>query len=157
MTHIDFYITAANNIDELLNYVCRLTEKAYRSHCDIYIHTESEQQMLALDEKLWSFRANSFLPHHHENSEAVIDAIKGKKENDAPSTVKQGGIFIAHSGNVGDHHDVLINLTDKTPDFFSRFNRLAEIVSSSDTAKKKSRQRYKYYRDRGYPLKVHNL
>ena len=144
MTHIDFYITAAKNPDELLSFACRLTEKAYRSHCDIYLHTKSEQQMLALDEKLWSFRANSFLPHSHENS-------------DAPSVIKKGNILIAHSGNVGEHHDVLINLTDKTPEFFSRFDRLAEIVSGTDTAKEKSRQRYKYYRDRGYPLKVHNL
>ncbi len=145
MTHIDFYITVAKNPDELLSFACRLTEKAYRSHCDIYLHTESEQQMLALDEKLWSFRANSFLPHRHEYSEP--DTIK----------IQKGDILIAHSGYVGEHHDVLINLTDKTPEFFSRFDRLAEIVSGTDTAKEKSRQRYKYYRDRGYPLKVHNL
>ncbi|MAV75922.1 MAG: hypothetical protein CBD32_02540 [Actinobacteria bacterium TMED172] len=154
MTHIDFYITAASNPDELLSFACRLTEKAYRSHCDIYLHTESEQQMLALDEKLWSFRANSFLPHSHENSGS--EDIKTKK-SDATPAVKKGSILIAHSGNVGEHHDVLINLTDKTPKFFSRFDRLAEIVSGIDTAKEKSRQRYKYYRDRGYPLKVHNL
>ena len=154
MTHIDFYITAAKNPAELLNFACRLTEKAYRRHCDIYLHTESEQQMLALDEKLWSFRANSFLPHRHEYSEPNNSKIE---KGDAPSAIKKGNILIAHSGNVGEHHDVLINLTDKTPEFFSRFDRLAEIVSGTDTAKEKSRQRYKYYRDRGYPLKVHNL
>ena len=154
MTNIDFYITTAKNPDELLCFVCRLTEKAYRSHCDIYLHTESEQQMLALDEKLWSFRANSFLPHRHENSEANIS--KTQKIN-APLAIKKGNILIAYSGIVGEHHDVLINLTDKTPEFFSRFDRLAEIVPGVDTAKEKSRQRYKFYRDRGYPIKVHNL
>ena len=68
MTHIDFYITTAKNADELFSFACRLTEKAYRCHCNIYLHTDSEQQMLALDEKLWNFRANSFLPHRHERS-----------------------------------------------------------------------------------------
>ncbi|MGB1191745.1 MAG: DNA polymerase III subunit chi, partial [Pseudomonadales bacterium] len=78
-----------------------------------------------------------------------------RNNDDAASAT--GEILVACSGDPRDHHDVLVNLTEETPECFSRFTRVAEVVMSTDEAKAKSRQRYKYYRDRGYPLEVHNL
>ncbi|MGB5324560.1 MAG: DNA polymerase III subunit chi, partial [Pseudomonadales bacterium] len=99
--------------------------------------------MQQFDELLWSFRPNSFVPHRSETAEPEMGA--GRE------------VLVACSGHPGDHHDVLVNLTHATPEFFSRFTRIAEIVRGDDSAKQRSRERYKYYRERGYPLQVHEL
>lgn len=52
---------------------------------------------------------------------------------------------------------VLINLADDVPTFFSRFDRTLEIVNSTDSSRKLSRERYRFYQQRGYPLKHHDL
>lgn len=158
MTKIDFYITNINTLDDYLNFACRLTEKAFRKQCDVYLHTANEEHMAALDKLLWTFRPNSFLPHSSEtHSENSSDATEKNNNVVAESASETGEILVACSGDPREHHDVLINLTEQTPEFFSRFSRVAEVVMGNDEAKKKSRERYKYYRDRGYPLEVHNL
>ena len=161
MTKIDFYITNINSLDDYWNFACRLTEKAFRKQCDVYLHTANEEHMAAVDKLLWTFRPNSFLPHSSEISSEISSENSGKesednsKNGDAASAT--GEILVACSGDPRDHHDVLVNLTEETPECFSRFTRVAEVVMGTDEAKAKSRQRYKYYRDRGYPLEVHNL
>lgn len=152
MTKIDFYITEAKTPDELYQFAARLTEKAYKQKHQIYLHTEDESAMQSVDELLWTFRPNSFLPHRCENDAR----LKSESSDTDPQTIAQE-ILVACSGDPGEHHDVLVNLTEQTPAFFSRFTRVAEVVSSDERARSKSRERYKYYRDRGYPLKVHNL
>lgn len=161
MTKIDFYITNINSLDDYWNFACRLTEKAFRKQCDVYLHTANEEHMAAVDKLLWTFRPNSFLPHSSEIGSEISSENSGKesednsKNGDAASAT--GEILVACSGDPRDHHDVLVNLTEETPECFSRFTRVAEVVMGTDEAKAKSRQRYKYYRDRGYPLEVHNL
>ena len=157
MTKIDFYITNINTLDDYWNFACRLTEKAFRKQCDVYLHTANEEHMAAVDKLLWTFRPNSFLPHSSE----ISSEMTGKESEDNSKTDSAasatGEILVACSGDPRDHHDVLVNLTEQTPECFSRFTRVAEVVMGTDEAKAKSRQRYKYYRDRGYPLEVHNL
>ena len=158
MTKIDFYITNINTLDEYLNFACRLTEKAYRKQCDVYLHTANEEHMAALDKLLWTFRPNSFLPHSSESNAENGSVNKATENNNSAELASATGeILVACSGDPREHHDVLVNLTEQTPEFFSRFTRVAEVVMGTDEAKAKSRQRYKYYRDRGYPLEVHNL
>lgn len=160
MTKIDFYITNINTLDDYFNFACRLTEKAFRKQCDVYLHTASEAHMAALDELLWTFRPNSFLPHISEsNTEKNAETNTSNEYNEKNQRMASGTgeILVACSGDPREHHDVLVNLTEQTPECFSRFTRVAEVVMGNDQAKAKSRERYKYYRDRGYPLEVHNL
>ena len=55
------------------------------------------------------------------------------------------------------HEDVLINLCEETPAFFSRFHRLIEIVTTDETDRKRARERFRFYRDRGYEIVTHDL
>lgn len=144
MTKVDFYIAPVSELSECMKIACRLVEKAWRRQHNVYIHTADEQSMHAVDEMLWSFRPNSFIPHRHEQSDTT-----------APQSLPD--VVVACSGEPGQHHDILVNLTEETPDFFGRFTRIAEIVSGNEQAKAKSRERYKYYRKRGFPLDVHQL
>ena len=53
--------------------------------------------------------------------------------------------------------DVLVNLTDTVPLFFSRFERVVELIGATDGERALGRERYRFYRDRGYPLQTHHL
>jgi len=57
----------------------------------------------------------------------------------------------------GQHHDVLINLAAEIPEYFSRFERVFEVVSQDPAVLNATRSHYKFYQDRGYPLKRHDL
>lgn len=120
---------------------CRLAEKAYKLGHQVHIHTASASDSAQLDKMLWTFRDGSFVPH------AIYQA--GQDVN-AP-------ISIAHDAEPSQHHDVLINLAHEVPLFFSHFARVAEIIGKDEQEKIAGRIRYRFYRDRGYPLKSHNL
>jgi DNA polymerase-3 subunit chi len=49
--------------------------------------------------------------------------------------------------------DILINLTQKQLTTFSRFRQLIELVSTEEQDKELARQRYIFYRDRGYEIR----
>ena len=48
--------------------------------------------------------------------------------------------------------DVLVNLSDNAPSFFSRFFTVIDIVGCTEAEKAPGRVRYKFYHDRGYPM-----
>jgi DNA polymerase IIIc chi subunit len=54
-------------------------------------------------------------------------------------------------------HDVLISLAPEVPTWFSRFTRIAELVGAAEDDKVRGRERFRFYRERGYPLETHNL
>ena len=138
MTKVDFYVLTDNSREHV---ACKLSEKAYGLSNRVYIHTESAQQAQKIDELLWTFREGSFVPH--EQYQSTI-----------PS---ESPIQIGYDNNPEVDCDVLINLTTEVPLFFSRFLRVAELVDTEPTAKTQGRDRFRFYRDRGYPLTTHEL
>ena len=49
----------------------------------------------------------------------------------------------------------MINLAAEVPEFFSRYQRVAEVVDGHAERRERSRDRYRFYRDRGYKLNTH--
>jgi len=147
MTRIDFYIIEEGSEQATESFICRLTEKAWSQNNAVYIHTLDEQHAIKYDELLWIFNEDSFIPHqlmqHEETTQnKTKDILIGHKSTEKiPITC----------------HDVLINLNHETPSFFSQFERVAEIITTDETSKIKGRERYQFYRDRGYALETHKL
>lgn len=141
MTKIDFYILKNNATLNRATLACRLAEKAYQQQHHIYIHADSQQDAQRLDDLLWTFNQGSFLPHE------IIEA-------NTPCTAP---IKIGFAETVLDDYDVLINLGHEIPKHFSRFTRVAELVEADEQARQQARERFRFYRDRGYPLESHEL
>ncbi|WP_339650228.1 DNA polymerase III subunit chi [Halopseudomonas pelagia] len=139
MTRIDFYLLTSSAPQTRLDYACRLAHKAWSKGHQVYLHCADEQQAQTLDELLWSFRADAFLPHASTTEQPNAKVVCGYGED------------------AGEHHDLLINLADQSPAFFSQFNRLAEIVIELDPVRVPARERFRFYRERGYPLQTHQL
>ena len=141
MTRVDFYVLNSTDPKARAVTACRLAEKAYGQGLKVYVHTESEGDSLLLDELMWTFRPGSFLPH------AIHTAVQGE----APP------VLIGHDHEPTSHTDVLINLGAEIPLFFGRFQRVAELVDQRAELLAQSRERFRFYRERGYELNSHQL
>jgi DNA polymerase-3 subunit chi len=133
MTRIDFH----SNVPDKIAYACRLVRKARVAECSIVLFTDDQGQLVALDEALWTFSELDFVPHV-----MAEDALAAHTP-----------VVLTRDERVTlPHHQVLINLSVKTPGHFAQFERMFEIVSSevSDTAA--GRERYRFYQQQGYPL-----
>ena len=51
---------------------------------------------------------------------------------------------------------MLLNLHAEPPPFFSRFERLAELVAADERNVAAGRARFRFYRERGYELRQHD-
>jgi len=146
MTRVDFYIIEKGSDEATEKFICRLTEKAWSQNNAIYIHTMDEQHASKYDELLWTFNEDSFIPHQLIQN----DTDQSKTKN----------VLIGHKAAEDisvTYHDVLINLNHEAPSFFSQFERVAEIITTDETSISKGRERYQFYRDRGYALETHKL
>jgi|TARA_B110000503_G_scaffold25458_1_gene40228 DNA polymerase-3 subunit chi len=90
-----------------------------------------------LDEKLWAFNGASFLPH--------------------AQGVDQTPVAISCGLEPGEHHQVLINFQPQIPTWFSRFDRVIEIIYQQPDYEQAKRDNFRFYKERGYQLDFHDL
>lgn len=133
MTRIDFH----SNVADKIAYACRLVRKARAAHCNAVVIGSDRRQLDMLDEALWTFSDQDFLPHVMAD-----DALA------AQTPV----ILATNETTEFPHYQVLINLAPETPTQFARFERMLEIVSADAEDKTAGRDRYRFYQQRGYPL-----
>lgn len=143
MTRIDFYILGDSNTDGPVLTACKLCDKAVRAGHRLYVHSSDEAFAEALDEALWTFRDGSFIGHERYDGEPLDEPL--------PT------VLIGSVEPPPEYQGVLINLAAEVPLFFSRFERVLEIVPADPAQRTQSRLRYRFYRDRGYELTSHTL
>ena len=136
MTRVDFHFNAANK----LHYACRLVRKIHRTGSRVVVFSSNPSQLAEFDRMLWAFSPLDFIPHV-----SVIDRL-------APETP----VLLASGEAPSPHHEVMVNLGPDTPAHFSRFDRLVEIVSTDEADRAAGRERWKFYRQRGYPMDRHD-
>ena len=139
MTLVGFYVVQSTQPGDRMRVAARLADKAFSRGHKIFINASDETEAKQLDELLWSFRASSFLPH----------GLFGQEHAET--------IGIGWGQDPDQHNDLLINLQLAIPPFFSRFARVAEIVTQEPASLDAQRQSWKFYRERGYQLKKHDL
>lgn len=137
MTRVDFYAGA----DDPAKVAAALAQKAVRAGHRVWILTRDAEHSRELDARLWAEPDGGFLPH-----------VTG----DHPLAAKTP-VVIDHRDEAVPHEDVLINLSGTEQPVFSRFERLLEIVPAEGPAVAAARERFRRYRDRGYPLQSFDL
>lgn len=139
MTRVGFYVVQAAEQGQRLHVAARLADKAFAQGHRIFINAVDEAQARELNDLLWSFRPSSFLPH----------GLQGEDHSD--------NIAIGWGQEPLDHNDLLINLQLEIPAFFSRFNRVAEVVTQDPDSLQALRRSWTFYKERGYQLEKHDL
>ena len=151
MTQVDFYILGADSNDSRLRFACRIVDKAMQLRQHVFVNSADEADARKLDELLWTFSQGSFIPHLVVREplpaapiEPVLIGIDAPQADD-------------ETPPLGENWELMINLAPGVPGCFSRYARVAEVVDSDPTRRAQGRERYRFYRDRGYELKTHNV
>ena len=145
MTRIDFYSLEPDSPGDRFLLTCRLAERIRSEGLRIMIHCPDGDQARHLDRLLWTYRQDSFLPH----------GLVGPAHPSLDLSLTP--VLISHDGTPEGEDQVLINLALQVPPFFSRFQRVCELIDQDPEAKSAGRERFRYYRDRGYPLGHHPI
>ena len=137
MTRIDFYHYA----EDKLRFACKLATIAYERDSRLVVYSPDMALLQRFDSALWTFQATRFVPHCFAGTALAAETP----------------VVLAADDAALPHHDVLLNLGDAWPPFFASFERLLEIVATSDEDKALARARYKFYRERGYDIQVNAI
>jgi DNA polymerase-3 subunit chi len=134
MTRIDFH----SNVGDSIAYACRLVRKAYMSGQPLIVLAEPER-LKRFDEQLWTFQPLEFVPHCRADSALASDTpvLLTESLESLGQDLKQ---------------QILLNLGATVPQQFARFERLLEVVGNEEHELVAGRDRYRFYRDRGYVL-----
>lgn len=139
MTLVRFYILNDGTPGSRERFACRLAERGMREGMRTFINVNERPDCRRIDELLWTYNDQSFVPHAILGDDPDHDCAVG----------------IGCGQEPGQDYQVLINLADDVPHFFSRFEKTLEIIDGQDAVKQAGRERYRFYQDRGYPLKSH--
>lgn len=133
---VAFHILKKNKY-EAYQYLARLVAKAYSLKSSLIILTENADEARRVDDLLWCFADDSFLPHeicHNDESTNTPILISDKELN--------------HK------RDVLINLRLTMPTDLNQFQRVIELIYLQDDIKEHGRHKYREYQALGCPIQT---
>lgn len=138
MTEVAFHF----NVPDKIGYACRLLRKAHAAKAQVGVIGMADS-LRALDTALWTFSQLDFVPHCAASADARVLAA-------SPIVLGEDAAGFAHA-------QVLLNLGGGVPQGFERFERLIELVDTSEADRASARQRWRYYSERGYALQRHDV
>ncbi len=139
MTNVDFHVLSAQVRRQHDVFVCELVERLWQAGRRVHLHCLDQDMVESLDELLWTFHDTSFIPH------AILSSPEAA----------QAPVTLGCTEPVGEPSDTLFNLHVEVPEFFSQFERVIETTGHDEHSRQLARTRYRFYKDRGYPLATH--
>ncbi|NCT66810.1 MAG: DNA polymerase III subunit chi [Rhodanobacteraceae bacterium] len=135
MPRADFYLIAKPRFRaEPLRLVCELAKRAFAAEQPTLILTRSQDQAEALDELLWAFDEDAFIPHQLAGDDD--DAITA--------------VLIVPPGVAAADRPLVINLRDECAP--GLFERVLEVVPADEAERAGSRERWKTYKQAGFEV-----
>jgi len=143
----DFYMIAgkAQFVEQPLLLVCQLAVKALAANQPCLIFCESAEQAEFLDDLLWDFDDDAFVPHQ----------IVADDEEDADENEEITPVLLVPPGVETPMRSLVINLrTDLPPPGYAR---VLEIVPADESAREPARKRWLEYKKLGFELKRNDM
>ncbi len=137
MSEVFFYHGASDKIAA----ACALIRGAYAQRKPMVVFTTEEAVAAEMDRALWSNEALSFIPHCRAESPLA---------GETP-------ILITNTLQGVPDGERLMNLDAGTPEGFSRFRNLVEVVSQEESDRLAARERVKFYREQGIEVRYFDL
>lgn len=140
MPRADFYLIQRERFrEEPLLLVCELARKAHDANLWTLVLTRDAEQAEQLDELLWAFDDEAYIPHQ----------IAGDEEDELTP------VLIASPDVDTPMRTLVINLRDEAVS--GSFDRVLEVVPADDSARGPLRERWKQYQARGLELKKYDM
>ena len=141
MPRADFYLIDKPRFREQpLLLVCELAKRGYAANLSILVLARDTAQAEAIDDLMWSFDPDEYLPHQ----------IAGMDEGDDDTP-----ILIATPDMDIPARPMLINLRDGAPN--GSFDRVLEVVPADPAARAPLRERWKHYQSLGFEVNKHDM
>ena len=141
MPRADFYLIAKPRfLNEPLRLVCELARKAYEANQWTLILARDEAQAEALDDLLWAFDEDAYIPHQiagTDDEDELTPVLIVTPSFDAPSRA------------------LVINLRDEA--YTGACERVLEVVPADPAARDPLRERWKQYKARGMDLNKYDM
>ncbi|MFN4148719.1 MAG: DNA polymerase III subunit chi [Rhodocyclaceae bacterium] len=144
MTRIFFLHGAADRVQAAAQWLQRAWQEragAPGRSLAVFVYAPEHEAAERLDRMLWTQPALSFIPHCRGDSPLAAETP----------------ILIADRLDDPPFDTCLLNLSNELPATFSRFEVLIEVVSRDDAVRLPARERFKFYRDRGYAIENHDI
>ena len=150
MARVDFH----SQVGEKYNYTCRLARKIFSLAAQAQalkkiVVVGAQSDLEKLDELLWSFSAEDFLPHCYIDDDAA-----------SFTPIVLATAFDESQFEQIPHQDVFIHLGQEfladIEKITNRFERVIEVVSMAEEDVLAGRARYKQYRTMGLELFNHD-
>jgi DNA polymerase-3 subunit chi len=140
-TQVMFYILPENDkadknaevVNSVVHNACLQASYFYRQNQRVFIYTQDKDLAELVDETLWAFDADSFVPH-----------------NLAGEGPKQGAAVEISDNAPKGRRQVLINLSSTVPNFANQFNYIVDFVPHDEKLKQQARERFKVCRQLGF-------
>ena len=140
-TNVLFYVLPDDSDESTITQLaCVQAAKSYRENQRVFIFTQDQPKAHDIDELLWSFEADSFVPHN---------LVGEGPKNGAP-------VEISWQPPTS-RRQVLINLTETVPNFAHLFSQIIDFVPAQAELKQKARERYKVFKQAGVPLETKQI
>ncbi len=124
-----------DNASATFYHACLQASYFYRQNQRVFIYTQDQKSAEQVDELLWAFDSDSFVPHNLSG--------EGPKQGAA--------VEISHQAPRG-RRPVLINLSSTVPNFANQFQLIVDFVPSDETLKQLARERFKTCRQLGFQV-----
>lgn len=140
MPRADFYLIAKPRFSERpLLLVCELVRKAFAAQQPTLVLTRDFEQAEELDELLWSFDEDTYIPHQ----------LAGDDDDEHTA------VLIAPPGVEAAARVLTINLREQCPQ--NHGERVLEVVAADPTEREGSRVRWREYQRRGFELNKYDM
>lgn len=136
-----FYLVPGADDELRLHTAAKLAEKAWRQSHRVCLYCDDEAQAQRMDEVLWSFRPDAFIPH------CIL------ADNGAACDEPVGIQWVAPSP--ADWQTTVV-LGSRLPDSADRFERLALIANDNPAVLRQARNQYRQLEALGITPKVHD-
>lgn len=117
-------------VEDPLGFACRLLRKAYRSGARVAV-TAPPTLLAALDQALWTFSPQEFVPH-----------VRMPGAHDLAAKTP---IWLVADASVARGQPVLVNLGAEAVGQADAFERIIEIVGTDADARDAGRARWRHY------------
>jgi DNA polymerase III subunit chi len=136
----DFYVLEGNDSRQRWRFACQEIEKAFLAEERVLVWLDSDADVAAFDDLLWTFADRSFIPHEPLSAASDWDETP---------------VLLSAGAEAPTAPHVIVNLAATAPPGLEQATRLIEIVDADTERRQAGRLRFKHYRTLGIEPVTH--
>lgn len=156
---ISFYVLSESKAQDLLGFICQLTQTALnKSNQSLLILAEEDALLGTLDEALWAHDASSFIPHQRLNNDSSTATDNTADTADTADTATKLAPVLLSSYMPIDFDGIVLNITPRPVNDFMAVagsahpTRVLELIKPDAKSMQDGRNKYKHYQQLEYQL-----